>query len=114
MMKRLNEKMEDVLDDLGWFVGYPDEETVEIENYSPLGEDIFEDISLATFSEDIQEISDRFDVDEHVEKLIIAKNNGVRGIPNSIQDLLDDAKAIKKMYADLAAAVKAAEKKEGK
>ena len=46
-----------------------------------------------------------FDVDEHVEMWIEARRNGVRGVPSSIRELVEDAEDIDKMLEELADAL---------
>ena len=93
----------------GWTLLSIDEQhgcvIVEIENSSPLGEDVVEDIWL--HNGDSMETAayrwaDSFDVDEHVSLWVDSR--GTNGVPDSIEDLVQDAKDIQKMICDLAAA----------
>lgn len=78
---------------------------VELEKYSPEGEDFIMTIEfdkgdeVDSFLEDLKEYADDFDVDEHVEMWIPSRGKG--GCPSSIFDLLVDAKAIKDMIYEL-------------
>ena len=47
----------------------------------------------------------QFDVDEHVEMWVSARNNGTSGIPSSIEELMEDAENIQEMLNDLADAL---------
>ena len=80
---------------------------VEIENGSPLGEDIVETVWFdgtdIGFIEGVRELADSFDPEEHAEMWI--EGRGKNGVPESIRDLLDDADAIKEMLNELADAL---------
>lgn len=90
-----------VIEDCGWKVNVMSEE-IEIENWSPAGEDLVEylqkNIDIPT---QVCKIVEYFDVDEHVELWI--KERGTRGVPSSISELVKDAKEIEDMYSILAA-----------
>lgn len=78
---------------------------VEIENSSPLGEDVVEDIWLEagdSMESAAYKWADSFDVDDHV--AIWVEHRGKDGVPDSIEDLVEDAKNIQKMICDLARA----------
>ena len=78
---------------------------VELEKYSPAGEDfsmvIDFDIEdpVDSFLEDLEEYAKEFDIDEHVEIWIPERGKG--GCPSSISELVKDAKEIKDMIAEL-------------
>ena len=78
---------------------------VEMEKYSPLGEDFFMDIyfeegnPIDTFMDGLYEYYLNFDPEDHAAMWI--KNRGKNGTPNSIRDLIDDAYAIKDMIQEL-------------
>lgn len=92
---------------LGWIVSVEDKVCKHLEKWSPLGEDIIIDID-ETDDDDIITVikheSEFFDEDDHVETLI--EYRGTRGVPSSICDLVDDARAIHKMLDELYDAVK--------
>lgn len=83
--------------------------TIELQKYSPLGEDysfyieIEEKITLHQFLEEFKKASYMFDKDEHVINWIIHRSNSNRdhGIPLSVEALVNDAKAIERMHNDL-------------
>lgn len=78
---------------------------VEIENSSPLGEDVVEDIWLEagdSMESAAYKWADSFDVDDHV--AIWVEHRGKDGVPDSIEDLVEDAKDIQKMICELARA----------
>lgn len=84
---------------------YDERNYVELENYSPEGEDFSmiidfdkEDV-IDSFLKNLKKYESDFDPEEHAEMLI--ENRGNYGVPNSIRDLLDDAEAIKKMIFEL-------------
>lgn len=69
----------------------------ELEYYTPAGEDflfvIFFDGSDASFIKGLADYAAEFDVDEHASNWI--KHRGENGTPDSVEELLNDAKAIK-------------------
>ncbi len=78
---------------------------VEIENSSPLGEDLVEDIWLEdgdSMEGAAYKWADSFDVDDHVS--IWVEHRGENDVPDSIEDLVEDAKDIQRMICDLARA----------
>lgn len=98
-MKKLKKKHLDVLERLGWSViGYSDDGRVEIENFSPAGEDLVIYVGV----KDSAEYS--IDVDEHVEMWIEAKHNGTAGVP-PVQILVHDAENNEKTLLVLADAL---------
>ena len=97
----------DKIHNLGWIVSVEDKECQYIENWSPLGEDIIIDINEEDDHDIITVIkheSENFDEDDHVEPLV--EYRGTRGVPSSICDLVDDARAIHKMLDELYDAIK--------
>lgn len=108
-LQKLLEKAEE----LGWTVGEPYQEEstkrcfIPLENYSPAGEDLCEEIEfrkrdqVASFTNSLFDLYMEFDVDDHVEMWIEARRNGVAGVPSSIKALVEDAEAIEKMYENL-------------
>ena len=78
---------------------------VELEKYSPAGEDFImmiefdNDDAVDSFMENLNDYLDDFDIDEHVEMWIPSRGKG--GCPSSISELVDDAKAIKEMIEEL-------------
>ena len=78
---------------------------VEMEKYSPLGEDFgmivdfTEENPVDTFMSDLGEYYLNFDPEDHAAMWI--ENRGKNGTPNSIRALIDDAYAIKDMIQEL-------------
>lgn len=78
---------------------------VELEKYSPAGEDFgmivnFNmDNPIDSFMDDLKEYSEDFDVDEHVEMWLPSRGKG--GCPGSISELVEDAEAIRDMIVEL-------------
>lgn len=78
---------------------------VELEKYSPAGEDFsmiidFDmDDPINSFLDDLKEYSEDFDIDEHVEMWLPSRGKG--GCPGSISELVKDAEAIKDMIIEL-------------
>lgn len=78
---------------------------VEMEKYSPAGEDFIMTIDFEynnpvdTFLKNLEEHERSFDVDDHV--AIWIDSCGQNGVPNSISELVEDAKEIKSMIYEL-------------
>ena len=104
-MKKLKKKYIDVLEKLGWSViDYTDDGRVEIESSSPAGEDLVICVDVKDFPMSVAEYSTNFDVDEHVEMWLEARQNGTAGVPPA-RILVHDAEDIEKMLLDLADAL---------
>lgn len=103
-MKITYKQLVDICDKEGWEV-YPSDDTIDIRQGSPRGEDFgFTIDKNKDYVEQIENYADNFDADEHVEMWVEAKRNGVSGVP-SITELVDDARDIQKMLYDLVNAV---------
>lgn len=104
----------DAFEELGWRVRdyecpkhepyqKTDEIEIEIETWSPAGEDLVEYFSLGEERKDIltqiKELYVNYDWEEHVEPLI--EQRGGHGIPSSIKLLAEDAQDIGEMYKEL-------------
>lgn len=76
------------------------ENRVELESWSPLGENLVLDFSAENFVDELKEYAADFDPEGHAEELI--EFRGTRGIPRSIRALLDDADEIDEMLQKLA------------
>lgn len=114
MTYELTERERKVIEDLGWticaVIGDATEVCIEIENYSPAGEDLCEEIYVYkddTLAEAARRWADGFDVDDHVKVWI--DSVGRNRVPGSVEDLLADARAIRQMMKDLAGALAEAE-----
>lgn len=107
-MKKLKKKYIDVLEKMDWSVSsYTDDGRVEIETYSPAGEDFLMCVEVENFPRAVAEYAAGFDIDEHIEMWIEAKRSGTNGVP-SARELVHDAEAIDKMLDELADALAAA------
>ena len=116
-MFELTDREQEILEEQGWRL--LDIETegnkayVEIENWSPAGEDLPETIFIDendTFASAARKWADSFDKDEHVELWV--ESRGKRGVPSTIRELVDDAEEIQQMFNDLADALEGIEDEE--
>lgn len=105
MEKTLSEAYVKVIKEQGWSVVGCDEQEIELETWSPAGENLCICVSTAAFPQSVTEYYEDFDPDTHVEELIVARRNGFQDVPKSIRDLVDDAEAIDEMLRDLAYAL---------
>lgn len=97
------DKYIDICEDLDWSVHiYKDD--VELEKYSPAGEDFIFTVPTLNFVKQVEEYAEDFDPDEHAEMWVDSRGKG--GCPSSIRDLIDDADAIAEMLKELAEALK--------
>lgn len=104
-MKKLKKKYLDVLEKYDWAVSsYTGDGRVELEKYSPAGEDFIMCLEVKNFPEAVAEYAAGFDIDEHIEMWVEARRNGTRGVP-SVRRLAIDAEDIDKMLQELAAAL---------
>lgn len=100
----LSERIKEICESLGWKVFCNEnDDRVELEKYSPAGEDFMLDVSISKFVEDVKEYADDFVPDEHAETWIELR--GTHGVPTSIRALIDDADAIQEMLKELAEAI---------
>lgn len=107
-MKELDQKYIDILRLMGWNVSsYTDDGRVELEWYTPAGEDFCICVEVENFPDAVAEYAADFDIDEHIAMWIEAKHNGVKGVP-SARELVHDAEFIDKYLQELAAALAAA------
>lgn len=105
-VKNLKEKYLEILEKQDWRVcGYTDDGRVELEKFSPAGEDFIICVSVENFPDAVVEYYESFDIDEHIEMWVEARRNGTTGIP-SVRRLAIDAEEIDKMLEDLALALK--------
>lgn len=77
----------------------PEEDYVELEKYSPAGEDFIFGVQKGNFVKNVREYADGFDVDEHVELWI--EGRGKNGVPATARELVEDAEAIRDMLNEL-------------
>lgn len=100
----MDKKYLEVINRLDW--GYSDIYTdgdIELETWSPAGEDVVFYVNADNLVHEVRCYANNFDVDDHV--LMWAHHLGENGVPNSIQELLDDAEAIQDMLNELADAL---------
>lgn len=96
--------------DLGWTIQdvseYGSELTIDLQQYSPLGEDysftvvVDKDKQAESYANEVRTYADNFLPDSHVAMWI--EDRGTRGIPDSIKELAEDANAIEQMNNELA------------
>lgn len=96
----MNKALKRVCENLDWTVREY-EEDIELAKYSPAGEDFFFSVSKDNFLEEVINYSEYFDADEHAE-MWVNNMHTVKGVPQSIRTLIDDADAIKEMLLELA------------
>lgn len=95
----LKNKYRIVIDKLGWSISDIDDfGQVELSKKSPYGEDFSIIISVDNFENKIANYE--FDPEDHVEEMIMAKQQGFKGVP-SVFTLCEDAKGIEAMIEDL-------------
>ena len=99
----ITEKQIEVMESLDWRI-HDDGEDIEIENYSPAGEDLVFTLYGETLLEAVTELYESYDAEEHAELWIDSR--GKNGVPGSIRELLDDADSIEEMLRELAVALK--------
>ena len=96
-----------VAEELGWSVEYnKSEKTVTFQQHSPAGEDLELTFNYDTEEEIpqlLEEYYECFNVDEHVEELVVARHNGTTGVP-TVSELLEDAEEIEQMLFKLSEA----------
>ena len=99
----MNKKQRKICDKLGWVLR-EDDKYVDVCQYSPAGEDFFFTVPKRNFAQEVDQYADDFDADEHAEMWIECRNT-VRGVPQSIRTLINDADAIQEMLYGLARAL---------
>lgn len=104
-MEKLRQEYIDVLESRDWKVSsYTDDGRVELEWYSPAGEDFLMCVRVEDFPEAVSEYYEDFDVDEHIAMWIEAKQNGTNGVPTT-RVLVHDAEDIERELEELAIAL---------
>ena len=99
----MNKKQRKICDKLGWVLR-EDDKYVDVCQYSPAGEDFFFTVPKRNFAQEVDQYAYDFDADEHAEMWIECRNT-VRGVPQSIRTLINDADAIQEMLYGLARAL---------
>lgn len=101
----LDQKHVDILESLDWTInGYTDDGRVEIEKYSPAGEEFIICVDVNDFPKSVFEHAESFDEDEHIAMWIEGRENGTAGVP-STRELVHDAEEIKRMLQELSDAL---------
>ncbi len=101
----LKKEYVDVLEKNDWTINYTGDGRVELSNFSPAGEDFVMCVEIENFPKAVAKYAENFDVDEHVETWIEAKQNGVSGVP-SVRALVHDAENIDTMLQELTTALR--------
>ena len=102
----------DICEKNEWLVHEYDGGFIELEKYSPAGEDfIFTVEPGEDFTKAVKDYAESYDADEHAELWV--EGRGKTGVPGSIRELLDDAEAIGDMLKELAEALEKADKVHG-
>lgn len=95
-MPELRQEYLDILEKREWSVsGYTDDSRVELEWWSPAGEDFLVCVNVENFPDEILDYSDDFDPDEHIEMWVEARANGRQDVPGA-RRLAKDAEDIQK------------------
>lgn len=97
----MEEKYRDICESLDWYIVSEEDGYIDLEKYSPAGEDFIMTVPAKSFVREVQEYASDFDVDDHIEMWIEARHNGVQGVPNT-RTLVEDAEAIQDMLDELA------------
>ena len=93
----MTEKERDICEMLGWRVlKDEDDDTVELQKYSPVGEDFWISAGANDFAADVLRYANSFDADEHAVGTFQQRQNGDMTAPSSLREALDDADAIKR------------------
>ncbi len=95
----LEERLLQKAKDLEWYVTV-DNGIWEFFKLSPAGEDFGFNVIGPDIVASVKEYYDDFDPEEHATELVIAKMNGLAGVPN-LRTLCDDADAIDEMLHEL-------------
>jgi len=102
----MNARYLEVCEKLDWTVREDEDGTVELEKYSPAGEDFIVTVEADGFADNVRAYANSFDVDEHLAMWIMARSSGVGGVPCA-RELVKDAEDIDEMLKELAAALSA-------
>lgn len=101
LKRELDQKYIDILEANDWSISsYTDDGRVELEKFSPAGEDFLMCVEVEDFSEAVREYANDFDVDEHAVMWIEIR--GEDGVPSTIREIVEDAESIQKMLNELA------------
>ncbi len=95
----MNRRQRRICERLGWNVTVYKND-VELAQSSPAGEDFSFTANKKNFAQSVKEYAEGFDADEHAE-MWVQNMHTVRGVPQSIRTLIDDADAIQEMLTEL-------------
>ena len=95
----MTKRQKRICERLGWNITEY-ENDVELSQYSPAGEDFSFTADKKHFARSIEEYAYDFDPDEHAE-MWVRNMYTVKGVPQSIRVLIDDADAISEMLTEL-------------
>jgi len=96
----MNKKLKRICENLDWNIREY-ETDIELAKYSPAGEDFFFTVNKTNFVDEVIIYAEEFDADEHAE-MWVNNMHEVKGVPQSIRTLIEDADAIKEMLLELA------------
>lgn len=103
----MNEIYREICENLDWSVTDTGDGNIELEKYSPAGEDFIITVGEEGFVDNVKAYAASFDQDEHIELWI--EGRGKNGVPSSVRELVEDAQAIDNMLRELACALFEAE-----
>lgn len=93
-----------ICEENGWTVHNDEEDDyIELEKYSPAGEDFNVYVGKKNFVENVIDYEDNFCPDDHAADLVAIR--GTKGVPSSVRVLINDADEIKMMLSELAMAL---------
>lgn len=72
----MKETYGEILERLGWSYTDDGDGNIELEKYSPAGEDFIITVGAENFVENVKEYAAHFDQDEHIEMWISARRSG--------------------------------------
>ena len=104
----MNDIYRDICEKLDWSVTSDGDGNIELEKYSPAGEDFIITVGEERFVDNVKAYAASFDQEEHIEMWVAARRSGTSGVP-SIKELVEDAQALDDMLRELACALFEAE-----
>jgi len=104
----MNDIYRDICEKLDWRVTDTGDGNIELEKYSPAGEDFIITVGEERFVDNVKAYAASFDQEEHIAMWVEARRSGTSGVP-SIKELVEDAQAIDDMLRELACALFEAE-----
>lgn len=81
---------------------------IQLRKCSPAGEDFSVTANVGSLVDEIRDIRDCFDIEDHVRELLDAKADGFEGVPD-VKTLIEDADAIQEMLNELSDALEEVE-----